>query len=62
MRLYYGAGVVPGTDVLTYRFVHSSGFTGSGYKKGKDLACEYSRGLGFPGVQKHLESFTGVGA
>jgi hypothetical protein len=60
-RLFYGAGVVPGTDVPTYRFVQSSGFEGSreAYKYGKELACKYSRELGFPGIQEHFESFTG---
>lgn len=59
-RLFYGAGVVPGTDVATYRFVHSSGFEGAreAYKEGKAVACKYSRELGYSGIQEHLESFT----
>jgi hypothetical protein len=60
--LYYGAGVLPGTDVPTYRFVHSTGF-GWGeeaYKEGQALAAAYSRGVGFNGVQGHFESFCPV--
>ena len=57
--LAYGAGVLPGTDVPTYRFVHSSGFGGSreAYKAAQGLARSYSRGLGFRGAQGHFESF-----
>lgn len=59
--LYYGAGVLPGTDIETYRFVHATGFGGSreAYKEGQSLAAAYSRGVGFKGVQEHFESFTG---
>jgi hypothetical protein len=57
--LYYGAGVLPGTDVPTYRFVHSHGYGGSreAYKEGQGLAAEYSRGFGYNGAQGHFESF-----
>ena len=59
--LSYGAGVVPGTDVPTYRFVFSSGFGGSkeAYQRGQLLAIGYSRGLGYGGVQEHFESLCG---
>jgi hypothetical protein len=59
--LTYGIDVLPGTDVLTYRFVRSKGFNGDkeAYKEGKELAYAYSRGLGFKGgAQGHFESFT----
>lgn len=59
--LFYGAWVVPGTDVVTYRFVHSTGFGGSreAYKEGQAMAAAYSRGLGFDGVQGHFENVKG---
>lgn len=57
--LFYGAGVLPGTDIETYRFGPSKGFGGSreAYKEGQAVAAVYSRGLGFKGVQEHFESF-----
>lgn len=62
--LAYGAGVLPGTDVPTYRFVRSHGFNGvqEAYEEGKELAYSYSHRLGFPGVQEHFESFLKVPA
>lgn len=60
----YGAGVLPGTDVETYRFVLSRGFEGSqaAYKEAQRVAALYSRGVGFKGVQGHFESYCpGVG-
>jgi hypothetical protein len=58
--LFYGSGVVPGTNVPTYRFVYSIGFNGNDeYKEGQSLATAYSCGLGFKSVHNHFESFSG---
>ena len=56
--LFYGPGVLPGTDVPTYRFVYSSGFKSQEeYQAAQAKAQAYSKGLGFEGVQGHFESF-----
>src|SRR5512142_70936 len=54
----YGPGVLPGTDVPTYRFVLSRGFKDKAeYKLAQALAQAYSKSLGFSGCQAHWESF-----
>jgi hypothetical protein len=54
----YGPGVLPGTDVETYRFVVSRGFKDRAeYKGAQTVARAYSKRLGFSGVQGHFESF-----
>jgi hypothetical protein len=60
--LTYGAGVLPGTDAPTYRFVWSQGFNGSkeAYNNGKALAYAYSRDLGFKGTQEHFEHYQNI--
>ena len=56
--LFYGPGVLPGTDVPTYRFVHSSGFDSrEEYHAAQAKAIAPSKGLGFEGVQAHFDSF-----
>ena len=58
--LFYGPGLVPGTDIPTYRFVLSRGFKDRAeYKQAQTVARLYSRGFGFDGVQGHFESFAG---
>jgi hypothetical protein len=58
--LFYGPGLVPGTDIPTYRFVLSRGFRDRDeYKEAQRVARTYSRGLGFDGLQGHFESFAG---
>jgi hypothetical protein len=56
--LFWGSGVLPGTDVPTYRFVYSSGFKDNAeYKASHRIARDYVRGLGFDNVQAYFESF-----
>lgn len=56
--LFFGHGVLPGTDVLTYRFVYSTGFKDKAeYKEAQRVARVYSKGLGFDNVLGYFQSF-----
>ncbi len=55
---FFGIGYLPGTDVITHRFVQSSGFLDKHqYKKAKKTANEYSVTLGYKNTLSHYLDF-----
>lgn len=56
--LFFGIGVLPGTDIVGYRYVLSRGFKDQvEYKEAQSKANEYSRRSGYNGVLGHFKSF-----
>ena len=59
--LFYGPGVVPGTDVLDTRFIYSKGFKDRAeYLMAQKIVRGYAQDLGFQTVQGLFDYLRGV--